>query len=59
MTKEEFAKQMEKIAEDLDNDVYDEEGAHVRADDLMIKCLYSLGYTEGVDTFIQMPKWYA
>ena len=40
MTKEEFAKQMEKIAEDLDNDVYDEEGAHVRADDLMIKCLW-------------------
>ena len=59
MTKEEFAKQMEKIAEDLDNDVYDEEGAHVRADDLMTRCLYSLGYTEGVDIFIQMPKWYA
>ena len=59
MTKEEFAKQMEKIAEDLDNDVYDEEGAHVRAVDLMIECLHSLGYTEGVDIFIQMPKWYA
>ena len=59
MTKEEFAKQMEKIAEDLDNNVYDEEGAHVRADDLMTRCLYSLGYTEGVAIFEQMPKWYA
>lgn len=59
MTKEEFTKQMKKIAEDLDNNVYDEEGAHVRADDLMIECLYSLGYTEGVDIFIQIPKWYA
>lgn len=59
MTKEEFAKQMEKIAENLNNDIYDEEVAHARADDLMIKCLYSLGYTEGVAIFEQMPKWYA
>ncbi len=57
MTKEEFAEQMEKIVDYL-YDGLDAKYVYEYAVDLMVKCLYSLGYTEGVYRFKQIPKLY-
>jgi len=59
MTKEEFEQRMKEIEDKFDNDVYDEEKAHFEADKLIMECLASLGYINGVAIFEQLPKWYA
>ena len=59
MTKEEFKQKMKEIEDKFDNDVYDEEKAHYEADKLLMNCLVSLGYTDGVVIFEELPKWYA
>lgn len=59
MTKEEFKQKMKAIEEKFDNNIYDEEMAHIKADDLIIECLTSLGYIDGIVIFEQLPKWYA
>ena len=59
MTKEEFKQKMKAIEEKFDNDVYDEEMAHIKADGLIIECLTSPGYIDGIAIFEQLPKWYA
>lgn len=58
MTPEEFAKAMQEI---YDREKYDSdtEGAHWDADKLMCDLLEKLGYTEGVEIYRNMPKWYA
>ena len=49
-----FANEMRRI--DRNNDT---EMAHILADELMCKLLRELGYSEGVDIFEQMNKWYS
>lgn len=59
MTPEEFAKRMANIFGYTSKAFYDQEGAHIDADDLMLELLRSLGYDEGCDIFDRSPKWYA
>lgn len=60
MTPEEFARGMDQITYYVnDEGWFDEEMAHVKADDLMMKVLTSLGYGEGVRIFDDMPKYYS
>lgn len=54
MTPEEFKTEMQEIA-----DNYNTEIRHIEADDLMCKLLKELGYSEGVDVFESMYKWYS
>ena len=54
MSPEEFAQRMREIAENSDT-----EAAHGEADKLMCDVLRSLGYSEGIDIFDSMEKWYA
>lgn len=55
MTPEEFAQKMKQIFKKG----YDEEVAHVEADDLMGEVLSSLGYEDGIKVFTSNEKWYA
>lgn len=50
----EFARRMQIL---VDND--DIERRHEDADALMCEVLTSLGYDEGVKSFVEMSKWYA
>ena len=59
MNKEEFKQKMKEIEDKFDNNVYDEEKAHYEADNLLMECLVSLGYIDGVVIFEQLPKWYS
>lgn len=60
MTPEEFARKMNEITYHVDDEGYfDEEVAHVKADNLMMEVLASLGYGEGVHIFDDMPKYYS
>jgi hypothetical protein len=61
MTPEEFADKMreEFPVNGLGMAVYDKEGAHAQADDIMCDLLESLGYAEGVEIFRRAEKWYA
>lgn len=64
-TPETFAKNMAEIANMLENPEgfsgwsIDQEEAHIMADGLMCDLLQELGYGEGVDIFLKIPKWYA
>ena len=64
-TPKRFAQEMGEIArmydagEDFAGRFIGEEEAHILADELMCKILSELGYGEGVDIFLKMPKWYA
>lgn len=49
-----FANEMRRI--DRNNDT---EMAHIYADELMCQLLRKLGYSEGVDIFEKMSKWYS
>ena len=53
MTPEEFKEAM------LSLDNGDPEVSHHCADNLMCDLLEQLGYSEGVDVFIDMERWYA
>ena len=55
MTPEEFASKMKEIASNRD----DIELCHKLADNLMMELLSSLGYSEGVNVFDQMDKYYS
>lgn len=74
MTPDEFARAMSQYAGDRDMgmrpvgagdlkmryiDAGNTERRHIGADSLMCDLLRTLGYGEGVDTFENMPKWYA
>ena len=59
MNKEEFKQKMKEIEDKFDNNIYDEEKAHYEADNLLMECLVSLGYIDGVVIFEQLPKWYS
>ena len=53
MTPKEFAEKMRAL------NIGDEESDHGNADDLLCELLRSLGYSEGVEEFEKMKKWYA
>lgn len=60
MSPEEFADKMIEIASYADEYGYfDDEVAHVKADNLMCALLRSLGYQEGVRIFENLPKYYS
>ena len=60
MTPEEFAEKMRKIyGPDPTQRNYDEEDAHIRADELMCQALIGLGYGEGIQLFNNASQWYA
>lgn len=50
----EFAEIMRSI-----DKVLDQERAHIEADELMCDLLSELGYSEGVEVFKDMYKWYS
>ena len=54
MTPEEFKEKMILL-----NDDRDIEYSHIKADELMCDILRELGYSEGVEIFENMHKWYA
>lgn len=49
----------ERMREIRKMSIKDEEGAHVKADELMCEVLRELGYGEAVDVFKNMRKRYA
>ena len=56
-SKERFKRKMKEICDDSGE--FDREIAHFDADELMMELLKELGYSEGVEIFDKMPKWYA
>lgn len=59
MTKEEFYHKMLALKEEFIDKRDDKECFHDRADGLMCDLLIRLGYGEGVEVFLDTPKWYA
>lgn len=58
MMPEEFRKDMDKIKRGFYRKG-DIEQAHSLADDLLCQALLDVGYTEGVEVYKIMEKWYA
>jgi len=56
LTPEEFAIRMRLLVEKHSADV---EVFHIKADDLLCSMLCELGYDDGVNAFMDAPKWYA
>lgn len=56
MSPEEFAEAMRMCSSVCEDDV---EMRHLRMDGLMLELLAALGYSEGVDIFMNTSKWYA
>ena len=56
MTPEQFAARMREIFPETG---YDEEIAHIAADNLVCELLTRLGYGEGATIFDDADKWYA
>lgn len=59
MTKEEFYHKMLALKEKYIDERDDKECFHCYADDLMCDLLIELGYGQGVEVFLDEPKWYA
>lgn len=61
MKSNEFKEKMEEIIKSNMLPVYgfDNEAAHISADNLMCELLIQLGYEEGIQIFKDMPKWYS
>lgn len=56
MSPEEFAEAMRRRCNDHEGDI---EMQHWHMDQLMLELLDALGYSEGVDIFMNTSKWYA
>jgi hypothetical protein len=56
MTKEDFAARMEFI---INAYPWNRELQHIEMDALMCELLRSQGYEDGVNIFVNHPKWYA
>ena len=54
MSPEEFKENMKNIENTFDNP----EESHWEMDNLMCDVLKSLGYSEGIDIFINSTRWY-
>lgn len=59
MTKEEFYHEMLALEETYAVALDDEELFHIKADELICKLLIELGYGQGVEVFLDTPKWYS
>lgn len=59
MTKEEFYHEMLALEETYATILDDKELFHTKADELMCKLLIELGYGQGVEVFLDTPKWYS
>ena len=59
MTKEEFYHEMLALEETYAVALDDKELFHTKADELMCKLLIELGYGQGVEVFLDTPKWYS
>lgn len=55
MTKEEAIKQLEEMSKR----VGDTEMSHIEADEVLCELLCHLGYSEVVDAYNKIDKWYA
>jgi hypothetical protein len=53
MTREEAIKKLNEINKEY------RELAHIEADEILCQFLVSLGYQDVVDTWDEIPKWYA
>lgn len=58
-TTRETAERILKEMRDLQNNSGDLESVHIFADDLLCEMLKTLGYTEIVEAFEKIDKWYA
>jgi hypothetical protein len=54
----EFAQKAKKELEQLET-LHDREAAHILADGLLCQLLTHLGYTEVVEAYEKIDKWYA
>lgn len=54
MTREEALEELKEL-----EDSGDPESSHGRADDVLCDLLKSLGYTDVVEAYESVPKWYA
>lgn len=59
ITPEQFKDAMIEYKSVYLDELKDEEYCHMTMDDLMCETLRALGYGEGVDIFLETPKWYA
>lgn len=59
MTKEEFYHEMLKLEETYATALDDPELFHIKADELISNLLIELGYGQGVEVFLDTPKYYA
>ena len=51
---------LREIVRDLENkEFYDQENAHVDADDVLCELLIYFGFKEVVEEYHRIPKWYA
>ena len=55
MTPEELKTKLIALQEQYSEDP---ETLHLKADMLLCECLTSLGYTDSVDIFMKMTRWY-
>lgn len=55
ISRESSVKLLNKLIYDDDGD---KEFNHIKADNILCKLLVSLGYSDVVDTYKQIPKWY-
>lgn len=55
MSPSQFEKEMRKIH---DNDDFDTEDKHRYMDNLMAEVLKELGYSKGIQIFVDTDKWY-
>ena len=59
MTPAEFAKRMQAVLDDYNNNHGDREQWHREADDLICEVLKSIGYEEGVKIYDSEYKWHS
>lgn len=60
MTDRDAILELQNIKERLKSrTLYDEEDAHVEADDVLVSLLDSMGFTDLVEAYNDIPKWYA
>lgn len=62
LTPEEFRDKMQSLHDELENserECLDMEEIHIIMDGVMCSLLEDLGYGEGVEIFLDTPKWYA
>ena len=58
--KQKYKRRIEYIMENLENNPdYDEEDAHIDADEVLCELLREIGFDDIVRMYNRIPKWYA